>query len=344
MTTFPIGVLPLATRNVVSIVARTLHAEPCHIGAGSLTATTPMLQAGLQVNFGPHYCGRSSTSGTQNRMKTASPLRYPGGKWRVASFFSRLLAANKLEGIDYAEPYAGGASLALSLLFQDRVGAIYLNDLDVAIYSFWWAVLEHNQRFVDEIAAVEVTPHEWERQRGIYALGRRADPFALGFATFFLNRTNHSGIMNGGMIGGKAQSGEWKLDARFNKDDLSARVARVGLHRSRIHLSNLDALAFLARLGRHRRQKLIYLDPPYFKKGPDLYMNAYGPKDHGKVRDAVESIEGPWVVSYDDVPEIRQLYAGVKIRGFDLLHNARTTRTGREVLFFSNSLRVPRAV
>ncbi|MBB3260369.1 DNA adenine methylase [Paraburkholderia bannensis] len=277
-------------------------------------------------------------------MKTASPLRYPGGKWRVAPFFNRLLAANRLEGIDYVEPYAGGASLALSLLFQDKVGAVYLNDLDVAIYSFWWAALEHNQRFIDEVAAVEVTPDEWQRQRSIYMQGKRADPFALGFATFFLNRTNHSGIMNGGMIGGKAQRGEWKLDARFNKDDLISRVARVGSHRSRIHLSNLDALVFLSRLGHRRRERLIYLDPPYFKKGPDLYLNAYSPQDHAKVREAVENIEVPWVVSYDDIPEIRKLYAGVKTRGFDLLHNARTTRTGREVLFFSNSLRVPRSV
>ncbi|WP_323018507.1 DNA adenine methylase [Castellaniella sp.] len=277
-------------------------------------------------------------------MKTASPLRYPGGKWRVAPFFNRLLATNKLEGIDYAEPYAGGASLALSLLFQNQVGTIYLNDLDVAIYSFWRAVLEHNQRFVDAVAAVEVTPREWVRQRDIYGLGRCADPFALGFATFFLNRTNHSGIMNGGMIGGKAQSGEWRLDARFNKDDLTTRIERVGHHRSRIHLSNLDALVFLARLRRHRRQKLIYFDPPYFKKGPDLYMNAYSPKDHAKVRNAVANIAGPWVVSYDDVPEIRQLYTGVKTRRFNLLHSARETRTGKEVLFFSSALRVPRSV
>ncbi|MCZ2901189.1 DNA adenine methylase [Burkholderia thailandensis] len=277
-------------------------------------------------------------------MKTASPLRYPGGKWRVAPFFGRLLAANGLEGIDYAEPYAGGASLALSLLFQDKVGAIHLNDLDIAIYSFWWAVLKDNQRFIDRIATVEVTPDEWMRQRNIYLLGARADRFALGFATFFLNRTNHSGIMNGGMIGGKAQNGTWKLDARFNKVDLADRVARVGRYQRRIRLSNLDALAFLSRLKRQRGEKLIYLDPPYFKKGPDLYLNAYGSDDHAKVREAVDGIEAPWIVSYDDVPEIRKLYTGVKARGFDLLHNARTTRTGREVLFFSNALRVPRLV
>ncbi|MFM0072628.1 DNA adenine methylase [Paraburkholderia sediminicola] len=277
-------------------------------------------------------------------MKTASPLRYPGGKWRVAPFFGRLLDANRLDGIDYAEPYAGGASLALSLLMQGRVGSIHLNDLDVAIYSFWHAVLEDNQRFVDQLALVEVTPDEWARQRQIYMLGSRADTFALGFATFFLNRTNHSGIMNGGMIGGKAQAGEWRLDARFNRHDLMARVARVGQLRSRIHISNLDALKFLANLGRRRREKLIYLDPPYFKKGPDLYLNAYSAADHAKVRLAVGQIKAPWVVSYDEVPEIRSLYRGVKARSFDLLHNARTSRTGREVLFFSDLLRVPRSV
>jgi DNA adenine methylase len=251
---------------------------------------------------------------------------------------------NRLEGIDYAEPYAGGASLALTLLFEDRVGTIYLNDLDIAIFSFWRAVLEHNQRFVDRLCGIEVTPEEWVRQRQIYLMGARADIFSLGFATFFLNRTNHSGIMNGGMIGGKAQGGEWKVDARFNKQDLVLRINRVAQYKSRIRISNLDALAFLGNMKRHRRQKLVYLDPPYFKKGPDLYLNAYGPKDHEKVRAAVSRIGSPWVVSYDDVPEIRGLYTGVKARGFDLLHNARTSRVGSEVMFFSDALRVPRSV
>lgn len=262
----------------------------------------------------------------------------------MAPFFFRLIDVNRLDGVDYAEPYAGGASLALTLLLRGKVGAIYLNDLDIAIFSFWRAVLDQSDRFMERILSVEVTPSEWARQREIYRDGASADPFALGFATFFLNRTNHSGIMNGGMIGGKSQSGEWKLDARFNKEDLIARIARLAEQRSRIHVSNLDALTFLERLRRRRRQPLIYLDPPYFKKGPDLYLNAYGPNDHLKVRRAVERIDAPWVVSYDDVPEIRHLYRGTKVRPFDLLHHARAIRTGSEVLFFSNSLRVPRYV
>lgn len=275
-------------------------------------------------------------------MKTASPLRYPGGKWRVASFFERLLNANNFEEIDYAEPYAGGASLALSLLFTERVKTVFLNDLDLAIYSFWKAVLEENQRFLERIKAAEVTPEQWTVHRKIYMLGPRADPFELGFATFFLNRTNRSGIMNGGMIGGKEQRGEWKIDARFNKDDLLARIERVGRYRSRIHLSNFDAIVFLSKLKRKIRNKLIYLDPPYFKKGPDLYLNAYKADDHARVRDAVRRIESPWVVSYDDAPEIKALYAGVKSRRFDMLHNARSSRIGSEIMFFSDSLKVPR--
>lgn len=275
-------------------------------------------------------------------MKTASPLRYPGGKWRVASFFDRLLSANDLQDIDYAEPYAGGASLALSLLFTGRVKNIFLNDLDFAIYSFWKSALQENSRFLKKVEACDVTPEQWATQRKIYLLGQHADPFELGFATFFLNRTNRSGIMNGGMIGGKEQRGEWKIDARFNKNDLLARIERLGDHRSRIRLSNLDALKFLSQLKRSKQKKLIYLDPPYFKKGPDLYLNAYKADDHAKVRDAVGRIEFPWIVSYDDAPEIKALYSGVKSRKFELLHNARSSRVGSEILFFSDSLRVPR--
>lgn len=277
-------------------------------------------------------------------MKTASPLRYPGGKWRVAPFFERLLTANNLQDIEYVEPYAGGGSLALSLLIAERVGSIRLNDLDCTIFAFWKAILDETQRFVDRIGTVNVDPNEWLRQREVYMRQDQSDLFSLGFATFFLNRTNHSGIMNGGMIGGKAQNGEWRLDARFNKNDLIKRVERVGRLRSSIKISNQDALRFLNSMRRTKRERLIYLDPPYFHKGPDLYLNAYKAADHAKVREAVGALASRWVVSYDDVPEIRALYRGVKKRRFDLLHNARSSRTGREILFFSDSIRVPRAV
>ncbi|MYZ45186.1 DNA adenine methylase [Schauerella aestuarii] len=277
-------------------------------------------------------------------MKTASPLRYPGGKWRITPFFERLLLTNGLGGVDYVEPYAGGASLALSLLIGGHVAHVHLNDLDRAVHAFWRAVLDRSEEFAQLVRTTPITPDEWMRQREIYLDTDSRDILKLGFATFFLNRTNHSGIMNGGMIGGKKQSGVWRLDARFNRDDLVQRILRVASFKDRIFLSNMDALIFLRKIEKNPTKSFIYLDPPYYKKGPCLYLNAYAPDDHAAVGAAVRQLAVPWVVSYDDAPEIREIYKGVKSRRFGLLHTAGVIRQGAEVMYFSGGMRVPRTV
>jgi DNA adenine methylase len=274
-------------------------------------------------------------------VRDASPLRYPGGKWRLAPFFERLIELNGLTGRRYIEPYAGGGSLALSLLIRGRVSEIHLNDLDPAIYAFWSAVVNKNRAFCDLIRTVRVTPDEWEQQKRIYASGRPAGTLALGFATFFLNRTNHSGILNGGMIGGKQQKGDWKLDARFNRSELVRRVRLIGQLKRRISISRIDGVELIDD-ARSERNSLVYLDPPYYRAGAQLYLNAYNPEDHASVYEAVNRLKGPWVVSYDDVPEISKLYRGARSLRFELLHTARSLKRGKEVLFFSRGLKVPK--
>jgi DNA adenine methylase len=243
----------------------------------------------------------------------------------------------------YVEPYAGGGSLGLSLLFGEAVAEIHLNDLDPAIHAFWYAVLNHNNDFVQLLKSIRITPAEWRKQKAIYARGLGAGRFALGFATFFLNRTNHSGILNGGMIGGKAQTGSWKIDARFNAVELQRRIERIGNFKSRIHLYKEDAISFL-KTRRWPQRTLKYLDPPYYGAGSRLYLNSYMPRDHAAVSRYITRLESPWIVSYDDVLQIRKLYSEVRSRKMNLLHTARSARVGREVLFFSRVLRIPRIV
>lgn len=273
-------------------------------------------------------------------MRDASPLRYPGGKWRFSTFFEQIICFNRLDSCDYFEPYAGGASLALSLLFANHVAEIHLNDLDPAVHAFWKIALTRNKDLRDLIDSTEITPEEWIRQKEIYKQGRAASILDLGFALFFLNRTNHSGILNAGMIGGRAQEGKWKVDARFNKPELIRRIKRIGSYRHRIHLTQLDAIDFLNQT-KPSRNSLVYLDPPYYKAGARLYLNAYGPGDHAEVRKTVKKLSASWVVSYDDVPAIRKLYRSVRSRHLSLQHTARSSKLGKEVLFFSPRLKIP---
>lgn len=274
-------------------------------------------------------------------MRAASPLRYPGGKWRLAPFFERLFAANALLGGEYVEPYAGGASLALSLLLKGTASRIHLNDLDPAVYSFWWSILSRPDEFTRLLRRVPISIPEWQRQRRIYASGAGAGRLAYGFAFFYLNRTNHSGIMNGGVIGGKSQRGPWRIDARFNKVELERRITTIASLASRIQIYRQDALDFLAR-HKFGRQTLVYLDPPYLRQGKALYLNAYTLADHELVHSRICKHPLRWVVSYDDVGLIRRLYKGHPSRRFTLLHSARLTHLGREVMFFSRGIKIPR--
>jgi len=275
-------------------------------------------------------------------VRTASPLRYPGGKWRLFSFFQQLLDCNFAAAPGYIEPYAGGGSLALSLLFTGQVSNIWLNDLDPAIHACWSAMLDEPDRFCDALAHVPISLEEWQTQKKVYRSGLRSGKFQLGFATFYLNRTNHSGILNGGVIGGKSQAGEWKLDARFNRDELIRRIGRIKEHRKHIKLTNLDAQKLLGTL-RQSERSLVYLDPPYVGAGKALYMNAYGENDHQLVRDRVLALKRLWVVSYDDVALINSLYKGFRPRHISLNHTARVAKVGREVLYFSNGCVIPAA-
>ena len=277
-------------------------------------------------------------------MKTASPLRYPGGKWRIARFFERLLHANYDQPPTYLEPFAGGASLALTLLLRGFVSRIFLNDLDPAVHAFWRTITNEPARLIRLIERTTISPKEWRRQREIYNTGANAGHLALGFAFFFLNRTSHSGILNGGMIGGKKQRGIWKIDARFNRVELIERIRRIIAVKHLIHVSGIDGLEFINQHRGRRTRSLVYLDPPYFTAGRDLYLNAYRPEDHSRVREAVASLQAPWVVSYDDVPTIKALYPDVRCRHLNLIHTARDTRVGEEVMFFSDRLRIPRFV
>ena len=273
-------------------------------------------------------------------MRSASPLRYPGGKWRLSAFFADFIGKNFHTSPLYIEPYAGGASLALSLLFAGQVSSIWLNDLDPAIYACWLSMIHESDRFCELLETIPITVEERRRQKAIYALRSAGGTFSYGFSTFFLNRTNHSGILNGGMIGGKKQQGTWRLDARFNRSELVRRVRRIAEYKEQITLTCADAEA-LIRGFTARKNCLVYLDPPYVTAGKALYMNAYGAADHESVRDAVSRMERKWIVSYDDVPLVRKLYRGYRVRRIDLLHTAREAKLGSEVLFFSDDVMIP---
>ncbi|MDR0967516.1 MAG: DNA adenine methylase [Rickettsiales bacterium] len=277
--------------------------------------------------------------------KNYSPLRYPGGKAKVLDFMKELIVTNfpKNRKPVYIEPYAGGAAVALGLLLDGYVSEIYINDADPAIYSFWNNIVKHSNKFIKAIQDIDVTIDEWHNQVDIY---RKNKPgFALGVAAFFLNRCNHSGVLKGGAIGGLKQDGKYLIDCRFNKSDLINRIVQIAKFKKHIHLYGEDTLQLLQSKEIQKIIKnncLLYLDPPYYVKGGQLYKNSYSDNDHKNIAEMMQKMNGKWVVSYDNVPEIQDLYAWVsdnKKVQFDLRYCAgQTSKSGNEIMLFSDRI------
>jgi DNA adenine methylase len=268
----------------------------------------------------------------------ATPLRYPGGKGRLGAWLANLLRANKISGGWYIEPYAGGAGAAILLLSRGYVDHIVLNDLDPVVHAFWWAVLNDTEGLLRLLEHTPVTMESWERQRQIHATPGAHTLTELGFATFFLNRTNRSGILKGGVIGGKAQTGQWLMTARFNKDDLANRIKTIASLRRHISLYNEDAVDLMSNIQSDLPAKsLTYLDPPYYHKGSQLYRNHYRPEDHAAIAEAVGQIQTPWLVTYDNCVEIQELYSEFNSVEFSLHYSTHTERPlSSEIMLYGN--------
>lgn len=276
-----------------------------------------------------------------------TPLRYPGGKGKLAGLIKSILERNALMDAVYVEPYAGGAGVALSLLLDEYVSRVHINDIDKGVYGFWHSVVNETDALCRLIRDRRVSRAEWHRQKAVINNSEQEDLLACGFATLFLNRTNRSGIIaSGGMIGGAAQTGRWKLDARYNKIELVRRIEAIARFRDRISLHRCDAARLLKELLPVLPERtLLYLDPPYYVKGQRrLYANFYEHKDHAEIAKIITASHRPWVVSYDDVKEIRALYSEHQSIRYQLGYSACERYAGSEVMYFSNGLRVPRDV
>lgn len=271
-----------------------------------------------------------------------TPLRYPGGKGKLADYIKAIIKENGLIGGVYVEPYAGGAAVAIELLLLDYVEEIHINDLNRSVHALWHQVLNNADALIERIQAATVSMDEWFIQKKIQA-DPNADIEDLAFSTFFLNRCNRSGILKGGVIGGKEQTGHWKLDARFNKGDLIERIRRISRHSDRITLHNRDAGQLVKELSKELPAKtLFYLDPPYYVKGKGLYDSFYLHEDHLQVAQIVQQLKKQkWIVSYDDVSEINKMYLGCPAIRYRLSYSAQTREQGGEVMFFASSLTIP---
>ena len=273
---------------------------------------------------------------------TYSPLRYPGGKTKLYPCIQPIIARNLSNNAKrfYIEPFAGGAGLALKLLNHGDVDELVLNDFDSNIYLFWKACLENADDLCYRIITCNLNIDEWERQHYIYTNPEHYSDLDIAFSTFYLNRCNISGIIRGGPIGGRAQSGRYKLDARFNRDSLVKKIHDINANASRIHFFNYDALDFFSLvLPRYSPEStFLNIDPPYVKKGPALYKNSLTEADHALLSDHIHQLKHKWIVTYDDCELVRQLYSDYSKSIITLNYSTGHTKRGTELLIYGHSI------
>lgn len=277
-------------------------------------------------------------------INTPSPLRYPGGKTILYEKVKEILKENHLLDCTYMEPFSGGAGLALKLLINNDVERIVINDFDYAIYCFWHNVLFNNEKFCDDIKRIKVDLKEWEKQKNVYNHQNLFSIYEIGLATFFLNRTNRSGIIKGGPIGGKKQDGKYKIDCRFNKESLIKKIKLIYKYRSKIKIFNYDVNDFVSRVVMRQKKEnfFIYFDPPYIKKGPELYKNHFNYEEHTYLSINIKEklSEKNWIVTYDDNELVYKLYDNFNITNFNLNYYAGKNKIGNEVMISSNNLNI----
>lgn len=272
-----------------------------------------------------------------------SPLRYPGGKNKLSAFLAKICNDNNITG-HYVEPYSGGASVALFLLMEGFVSRITINDRDRSIYAFWHSVLNNTRRLCELIENAELTVDEWRKQKAVQTNKKSVDLLELGFSTFYLNRTNRSGIIQAGIMGGVKQDGNYLMDCRFNKTELINRIKKIAKHKKNIRLYKKDAIKLIEKIQNEAETEnvVFYFDPPYYLKASTLYLNHYEYKNHKKVSDKIKAIKNiKWIVSYDNVPEIQKLYSDCHKKEFSFKHTAYKIRDGKEILFFSQNIQQP---
>ena len=272
-----------------------------------------------------------------------SPLRYPGGKGKLTEFMRYMIEQLGHSGGTYIEPFAGGAGIAIELLLRNIVSRIVINDYDKGVWSFWKAILTETNRFIEELVTVPFTIEEWNRQRDICLKKHDKYSFELGFATFYMNRTNRSGIIKGGVIGGMDQSGTWKMDVRFNREELIRRIVSIAERKADIKLYNKDISSFITHyIPKYEENAFVYFDPPYFAKGKQLYMNYFQLEDHIRIEETIRNyVHCDWIITYDDVPEIKKIYKDYVMQLYDLNYSVSSKCKASELMIFKKGIEVP---
>lgn len=280
------------------------------------------------------------------RRVVLSPLRYPGGKRRLVPYLAAALAENSLRPDLFIEPYAGGASVSLELLYLNLVGRIVIGDADPVVNAFWETVVTDVDWLCEQVESISLDLKTWERMKQTNFRARRK----LALACLYLNRTSFNGALHegAGPIGGKAQASEYDIGCRFPRERLVSRLRKCATLADRIDVAPAQDAMITVRQARERARRedasaFFYLDPPFWAKSRFLYRRSFTDLAHERLADQLHWLQDHFLLSYDPAPEIVELYTGHNagtVAEIELFYSASSRSAGKEIVI-SNLPKLP---
>lgn len=264
----------------------------------------------------------------QKKIST-SPLRYPGSKQKFCSTLYEIMRANNLKPSLFIEPFAGGASVSLFMLQHNYVEKIALIEKDPLVASFWHTVFFNSEWLIKEIKKLNISLEEWHYFKKYKPRTKKTQALKC----LFLNRTNFSGILKAGPIGGQKQISEYKINCRFNKNAIIEKIKILSQYKDRVLF--VDEGDYRDSLDKRKKyineSTFIYFDPPYVNKAKDLYNFYFKEQDHLNLKKLIKSLNSYWLLSYDYEPPLSDLYKNFAQYGFfDIRY---TTSSNKERIF-----------
>lgn len=263
-------------------------------------------------------------------------LRYPGGKTKIKkTILSKLIKIydNDNDINEYREPFFGGGSIGLEFIKESpNIKNFWLNDKDFGIYALWKSVLSNPTELKFLVREFVPTVGKFYEFKNDLLFGEKSDDIVnIGFKKLAIHQISYSGLgtKSGSPQGGKSQKSKYKIDCRWSPNHICKNIDNINnLFCSRnIKITNLDFSEIL-----DGGEALIYLDPPYYEKGGELYQYSFNFWDHLKLAESLKLTKNKWLLSYDDCSEIRKLYSWAQTEEINLNYTINSSRNKNELL------------
>lgn len=265
-----------------------------------------------------------------------SLIRYPGSK---AKLVESILAAMPEEyvlpmftsdNLHYVEPFFGSGAVGFEVMKRLHHRArVTIADMDIGLFCLWLSVWKHADELKERIRKYRPSVESFYELKQLD--GEFTDTVDTGFRKLALHRISVSGfgVMAGGPIGGRKQEGAYTVGCRWKPAKMLLAVERYQKLLGKFkRLEILHSCVFKTLAGIDGDEPaFIYLDPPYYEKGNQLYKHGFSEEQHAELASVLIKSRHLWAVSYDDHPAIRRLYHELHVRKLEVTYSNAVCRS-----------------